>query len=100
LSKNRTITKQFEIKYIRIPIWLRELYNGLSYVNGCYMVWSNGSKDKTSGKINRARIFLTGREADVLNTEYLLYVLLERLIYSEKITKKNSLRVQKIKVQK
>jgi len=79
-SQTRTITKKFEIKYARIPVWLRELYNGLSYVNGCYMAWSNGSRDRITGKISkRAQIFLTGRECDVLNTEYLLHIFIREI---------------------
>ena len=89
LSKNRTITKRFDIKYVRIPVWIRELYNGLSYVNGCYMAWSNGRRDRVSGKItSKAKIFLTGREADVLNTEYFLYVFIREIeILGEKYKK-------------
>lgn|GEM_PF-2311975 len=79
-SKTKTITKRFEIKYLRVPIWLRELYNGLSYVNGCYMAWSNGYRDKKTKKIiKRAEIFLTGRECDVLNTEYLLHIFIREI---------------------
>jgi hypothetical protein len=79
-SKMRSITKRIEINYARIPVWLRELYNGLSYVNGCYMVWSNGRRDKISGKISeKAEIFLTGRECDVLNTEYLLHIFIREI---------------------
>ena len=78
--KSKTITKRFEINYARIPVWLRELYNGLSYINGCYMVWSHGCKDKNTGKIaQKAEIFLTGRECDVLNTEYLLHIFIREI---------------------
>ncbi len=79
-SGTKTITKIIKINYARIPIWIRELYNGLSYINGCFMAWKNGKKDDSGKKIKqKAEIFLTGRECDVLNTEYLLHIFIREI---------------------
>jgi len=80
IFREELVTREFEVDYARIPIWLRELYGGLSSINGVYMVWIDGYRYGEKKKsLKKARIVLTGRESDILNTEYLLTVFLREI---------------------
>jgi hypothetical protein len=82
------ISRTFEIEYARIPVWIRKLYNGLAYINGCYMVWIDGYRDSYGYSLEKkAKIILTGRECEVLNTEYFLQVFIREI---EKKAKQHS----------
>ncbi len=90
---DKIVSQAFYLDYARIPIWIRELYSGLSYVNGCYMVWVDGHRNVWGETLEKkAKIILTGRESDVLNTEYFLHIFIREiekrsLLYSKEIGK-------------
>ena len=93
VGTDKIVSQTFYLVYARIPIWIRELYSGLSYVNGCYMVWVDGYRDEWGESLKKeAKIILTGRENDVLNTEYFLHIFIREIekrstLYSKKIGK-------------
>ncbi len=80
LNGNGIVTKSFDLDYARIPVWIRELYSGLSSINGCYMVWRDGHRDSRGKALRKqAQITLTGRESDVDNTEFYLHVFIREI---------------------
>jgi hypothetical protein len=88
IMMGEVISRTFEIEYARIPVWIRKLYNGLSYINGCYMVWIHGRRSSDHHTLlKKSKIILTGRECDVLNTEYFLQVFIREI---EKKAKQHS----------
>jgi len=93
VGEDKLISQTFYLEYARIPVWIRELYSGLSHINGCYMVWVDGHRDVWGDVLEqKSKIILTGRESDVLNTEYFLHIFIREIekrsaLYSEKLGK-------------
>ena len=91
IGVDKIIHRTCTLEYTRVPIWIRKIYNGLSFVNGCYMVWVNGYRVDETLKRN-AKIILTGRECDILNTEYFLEIFIREIekrttLYAQEIGK-------------
>lgn len=55
--------------------WIIKLGGHISQISGCYMVYSQGSKKNNTF----AKFILAGREADVLNSEYLITFLIRTI---------------------
>jgi len=81
LTDTSIIIKEIEVEYARVPKWYRNLYRDIAKINGCYMVWRNGSKANDK----KAKIIITGLEKDVENIEYYIEVI--KIEISNKVNK-------------
>jgi len=70
ISDQRIVSNTIHLQYYRVPQWLSELFARIGYMNGCYVVWINGSELRHE----HAKIVITGQPSDILNIEYYMRI--------------------------
>lgn len=70
ISTQKIISYSIRLEYYRLPRWLSSLFTQIGHMNGCYVVWVNGSEALSE----RSKIVLTGLESDIVNIEYYMAV--------------------------
>lgn len=81
------IQKEFDIKGATLSDWKSDMYSSMCNVSGCIFTWRNNYyNNDTSNTVIKG--FITGRERDVENAEYLCSFLIREIEKQEKIKKK------------
>jgi hypothetical protein len=83
ISKSISLENRF-----KLTNWIIKLAAQISKLSGCYMVYSQGNKQKNV----LSKIIIVGRESDCLNTEYLIHFLTKSI---ESKTMKYKLKIRK-----
>lgn len=71
LISEKIVVKEILQEYYTIPRWVRSLYSDIAHINGCYVVWYQGS----AYAHQKARIVITGLQSDVENINYYVEVI-------------------------